>query len=70
MKKLIKTIKVNYDVVEMMLFFWQSVAEKEKVSEFYMTDVAEKDEMKYFTDLNLARNLLEKCFLQYLTGNY
>jgi len=60
MKKLIKTIKVNYDVVEMMLFFWQSVAEKEKVSEFYMTDVAEKDEMKYLYGPEFSKESVRK----------
>ena len=47
MTVLIKTIKVNYDTIEMMLFFWQSIAEKEKVSEAYMRDIAEKEEMEY-----------------------
>lgn len=47
MKLLVRTIKVNFDTIEMMLFFWQSVAEKEKVSESYMMDIAEKEEMKY-----------------------
>lgn len=44
---MVKAITVNLDVVEMMLFFWQSVKEREKVSEAFMIEVAEKEDMKY-----------------------
>lgn len=47
MDNLVKAITVNLDVVEMMLFFWQSVKEREKVSEDFMREVAGKDDMKY-----------------------
>ncbi|WP_035291776.1 MULTISPECIES: hypothetical protein [Clostridiaceae] len=37
---MLKTIKVNLDEVESMLYFWQATSEKERVSEQYMVDVA------------------------------
>lgn len=44
---MINTIKINVDTVEMMLFIWQSVAEREKVAESFMLEVANKKEMDY-----------------------
>jgi len=44
---LVKTIKINFDTVEMMLYFWQSIAERDKVAESFMIEVAAKEEMKY-----------------------
>lgn len=44
---MVKTIKINFDTVEMMLYFWQSIAERDKVAESFMREVASKEEMKY-----------------------
>ena len=44
---MVKTIKTNFDTVEMMLFIWQSIAEREKVVDSFFIDVANKKEMKY-----------------------
>ncbi len=44
-------MKVNLEVIEMMLFFWHSTKDKEKVSDVYLNDIANRDEMKVtFTD--------------------
>ena len=43
-------ININTEVVEMMIFFWSSVAEKEKVPEPYIISVAERPEMKLIYD--------------------
>ncbi len=43
-------ININTEVVEMMIFFWSSVAEKEKVAEPYIISVAERPEMKLVYD--------------------
>lgn len=43
-------ININTEVVEMMIFFWSSVAEKEKVAEPYIISVAERPEMKLIYD--------------------
>ncbi len=45
-----KKITINSEVVEMMIFFWTSVAEREKVAEPYIISVAERDEMKLIYD--------------------
>lgn len=44
---MIKTIKNNLDTVEMMIFIWQSIAEREKVADSFFIDVANKMDMKY-----------------------
>ena len=43
-------ININTEVVEMMIFFWSSVAEKEKVAEPYIISVAQRPEMKLIYD--------------------
>ena len=43
-------ININTEVVEMMIFFWSSVAEREKVAEPYIISVAERPEMKLIYD--------------------
>lgn len=57
---MIKSIKVNINAIEMMLFYWQSVAEKEKVSESYMWDLAEKEEMKYLYGPDFSKESVRK----------
>ncbi|WP_425447183.1 hypothetical protein [Dethiothermospora halolimnae] len=37
---MVQSIKTNLEVVEAMLFFWQSTSERQKVSEKYLTDIA------------------------------
>lgn len=43
-------ININTEVVEMMIFYWTSVSEKEKVAEPYIISVAERPEMKMIYD--------------------
>ena len=43
-------ININTEVVEMMIFFWSSVAEKEKLAEPYIISVAERPEIKLIYD--------------------
>lgn len=45
-----KKIKINNEVVEMMLFFWTSVSEREKVAEPYIISIADRDEMNLIYD--------------------
>lgn len=44
---MVKRIKVNLDVIESMLYYWQSTSEKEKVGEPYIISIGDFDEMKY-----------------------
>lgn len=44
---MINRIKVNLDVIEAMLYYWQSTSEKEKVGEPYIISIGNFEEMKY-----------------------
>lgn len=39
-------MKIHYELVEMMVFYWEQVAAKEKVRDAYLTEMAEMPEMK------------------------
>lgn len=47
-------INIKFDTLEMMLFFWDSISQREKVGESFLRGVAENDDMKYLygTDFN------------------
>lgn len=57
---MIKSVTVNLDVVEMMLFFWQSVAERQKVAESFMIEVSEQKDMKYLLSENFSKDSVRK----------
>lgn len=40
-----KNIKIDFDVLEMMVFFWESVASKDKMGDDYFVEIAEKPQM-------------------------
>lgn len=39
-------MKINYEMIEMMSFFWEQVASKEKIQDSYLIEMAEKPHMK------------------------
>ena len=39
---MIKKVKINFESIEMMLFYWQSIAEREKVGESYLKKTTRK----------------------------
>lgn len=39
-------VTINTEVLEMMLYYWQSTSEKEKVSDAYLADIGARPEMK------------------------
>src|SRR5690606_4996157 len=45
--QMIKKISTNFDTVEMMLFIWQSIADKEKVADSFFIELANNKNMKY-----------------------
>ena len=57
---MVKSITVKLDAVEMMIYFWQAVSEREKVSEMYMREVADKHEMKYLYDEEFNQESVRK----------
>lgn len=57
---MINTITVNLDAVEMMLFYWQSVSERDKVADSFMIEVAEKEDMKYLYNEDFSKDSVRK----------
>lgn len=47
---MVERIKVNFDAVEAMLYFWQTTNDKEKVSEKYLNDVSDMEGFKLIYD--------------------
>ncbi|MTI68866.1 MAG: hypothetical protein FH751_01255 [Firmicutes bacterium] len=47
---MVQRVKVNLDVIEGMIFYWQSTSEREKIGESYLNDISKKKEMKYIYD--------------------
>lgn len=47
---MMERIKVNLDVIEAMLYYWQATSEKEKVGEAYLNDIASMPAMKLIYD--------------------
>lgn len=47
---MVERIKVNLEVIEGMLYYWQATSEKEKVGENYLNDIANMDPMKCIYD--------------------
>lgn len=47
---MLQRIKVNFETVEAMLFFWQTTSEREKVTEKYLNDVANMEGFKLIYD--------------------
>ena len=49
-KMILKNIRLDLEAVENMLFFWNMIAEKEKVSEIYILSVAETEQFRGIYD--------------------
>ncbi|MBU5593420.1 hypothetical protein KQI89_16890 [Clostridium sp. MSJ-4] len=47
---MLQNIKVNIDVLEAMLYFWQATSERENVAEMFFYDVASMDALKLAYD--------------------
>ncbi len=43
---MLNKITLNTEVIEMMLFYWESVVARDKVAEVYMIELANRPEMK------------------------
>lgn len=44
---MINRIKIDFEAVEMMLYYWQSIAERQKVGETFLREVANNEDMSY-----------------------
>lgn len=58
---MVQRIKVNFEAVEAMLFFWQTTSEREKVSEKYLNDVADMEGFKLVYDEEFDRESLRRA---------
>lgn len=47
---MIRNIKVNLEILEQMLYFWQASSENEKVAESYLNQIAEQKELSLIYD--------------------
>jgi hypothetical protein len=50
----------DFDLMEMMLFFWDSVSEKEKVSDEYFATIAARNEMKVLYNSEFTERSVSK----------
>lgn len=53
-------ITISLDVLEMFLYYWQATSEKEKVSDLYLTDIAERHEMAVLLGEDFSRESIRK----------
>lgn len=48
---MLQSIKINFEVIELMDFYWQTAARREKLADSYLLDIANRPEMKtIYTD--------------------
>lgn len=43
---MLKSIKINYEIIELMQYFWETTSSKGKVADSYFVEISQKDEMK------------------------
>ncbi len=53
-------VKINYEVVEMMVFFWEQVADRAKVQDAYFIEMAEKPELKVIYSEEFSKDSFRK----------
>lgn len=58
---MVQRIKVNFDTVEAMLFFWQTTSDREKVTEKYLNDVADMEGFKLIYDEEFDRESVRRA---------
>ena len=51
---MLKTIKINFETIELMDFYWQTAAKRQKLADSYLLDIANRPEMQtiYQDDFN------------------
>ena len=57
---MLKSIKINLEIIESLLFFWQAGSEGEKVGENYIISISEFTEMKYLYDNEFTKESVRK----------
>jgi len=54
------SITVNFNTVEMMIFFWESVADMDKVSDKYLIELADHDDLEPIYDDEFSKDSFRK----------
>jgi hypothetical protein len=57
---MLQRIKINMDVMEAMLYYWQATSEKDKVSEKYLNDLASMPGLAYTYDSEFTAESVRK----------
>lgn len=57
---MVKTVVVNLEIMEQMLYFWQASSEGEKVGEAYLSQIAGSGEMALFYDAEYTADSVRK----------
>ena len=55
-----KNIKIDFDVLEMMVFFWESVASKDKMGDDYFMSIAEKPQMEVIYNEDFSKDSVRR----------
>ena len=54
------SITVNFNTIEMMIYFWESVADRDKVSDKYLIELADHDDLAPIYDEEFSKDSFRK----------
>lgn len=57
---MVQSIKINLEIVEALLYFWQASSEGEKVGENYIISISDFPDMKYLFNEEFDKNSIRK----------
>jgi len=58
---MLNSIRTNLNTLEYMIFFWQSVLDREKVGEYYLTEIAGQPEMQILYNEEFTEESVRKA---------
>lgn len=53
-------VKINTEVLELFIYYWQATADKEKVSDIFLTDLASRKELKVLFNEDFSQDSIRK----------
>ena len=53
-------VKINTEVLELFIYYWQATADREKVSDIFLTDLAERKELKVLFNEEFTSDSIRK----------
>lgn len=57
---MLESIKIDLDVLEMMLFYWESVSSRDKMSDEYFVEIAKKPQMQILYNEEFSEDSVRK----------